>query len=257
METGLNDCQFSALVLNPCKCLQAFSLYFLCPVSSWSLLFTLHLKFSEIQQRRDTTSKERITKLSILFDLRAASLGKDIHVSRAAWWHKTSSSSSAWAGTGSLWTAHTHTPLLAASTAEERGAAVTACRHMPKLLAVMWYQAWRIAHPPVRGQTWLGSRPLVHVGFLKSWLAGGLKLKVVNKVLEAVQHCKQHSTSDGPVTVLVTGEAMTPFPLAHQPMPPASTPPTSAPLLMQGSSFFCKACLDEPSSLLSTRMGSQ
>ena len=62
----------------------------------------------------------------------------------------------------------------------------------------------------MRGQAWLGRRPLVHVGFLKSWLAGGLKLKVVNKVLEAVQLCKQQSKSDGPVTVLVTGEVMNP-----------------------------------------------
>ena len=57
----------------------------------------------------------------------------------------------------------------------------------------------------MRGQTWLGTRPLVHVGFLKSWLAGGLKVKVVNKVLEAVQQCKQQSKSDHPITVLVTG----------------------------------------------------
>lgn len=70
---------------------------------------------------------------------------------------------------------------------------------------LMLCQAWRIAHPPVRGKTWLGTRPMVHVGFLKSWLAGGLKLKVVNQVLEAVQQCKQRSGSDHPITVLVTG----------------------------------------------------
>ncbi|KAL3143143.1 hypothetical protein ABBQ38_003412 [Trebouxia sp. C0009 RCD-2024] len=69
-------------------------------------------------------------------------------------------------------------------------------------------QAWRIAHPPVRGKSWLGTRPLVHVGFLKSWLAGGLKLKVVNQVLEAVQQCKQRSGSDQPITVLVTGHSL-------------------------------------------------
>ena len=155
--------------------------------------------------------------------------GKDIYISRAAWWHKTSSSSSAWARTGSLRAAHTI--LLAASTAEGGGAAVTACQHMPNFLAVMCYQAWRIAHPPVRGQAWLGRRPLVHVGFLKSWLAGGLKLKVVNKVLEAVQLCKQQSKSDRPVTVLVTGEAMNPFPLppppSHEPMNPCPAPTPS------------------------------
>ena len=102
----------------------------------------------------------------------------------------------------------------------------------------MCCQAWRIAHPPVRGQTWLGTRPLVHVGFLKSWLAGGLKLKVVNKVLEAVQQCKQRSNSDRPVTVLVTGEVADshlPFP---PPLPPCLPPlhSTARPCLP----FFCK-----------------
>ena len=71
--------------------------------------------------------------------------------------------------------------------------------------AVSCLQAWRIAHPPLRGQACLGTRPLVHVGFLKSWLAGELKLKVVNLVLEAVQQCRQQSKSEQPVTVFVTG----------------------------------------------------
>ena len=57
----------------------------------------------------------------------------------------------------------------------------------------------------MRGQTFLGTRPLVHVGFLKCWLAGGLNVKVVTAVTEAVQHCKQQSKSGQPVTVLVTG----------------------------------------------------
>ena len=66
-------------------------------------------------------------------------------------------------------------------------------------------QAWRIAHPPMRGTNWLGTRPLVHVGFLKSWLAGGLKHKVVSHILEAVRQCKQESGSDQPVKIFVTG----------------------------------------------------
>ncbi|KAL0023014.1 hypothetical protein WJX79_008349 [Trebouxia sp. C0005] len=69
-------------------------------------------------------------------------------------------------------------------------------------------QAWRIAHPPIRGQTWLGTRPLVHVGFLKSWLAGGFKAKVVNRVLEAVQQCRQTCKSHAPTTVFVTGHSL-------------------------------------------------
>ncbi|KAL0050037.1 hypothetical protein WJX82_003243 [Trebouxia sp. C0006] len=69
-------------------------------------------------------------------------------------------------------------------------------------------QAWRIAHPPMRGTKWLGTRPLVHVGFLKSWLAGGLKYKVVSHILEAVRQCKQESGSDQPVKIFVTGHSL-------------------------------------------------
>jgi len=58
----------------------------------------------------------------------------------------------------------------------------------------------------MRGTNWLGTRPLVHVGFLKSWLAGGLKYKVVSHILEAVQQCKQESESDQPVKIFVTGK---------------------------------------------------
>ena len=43
------------------------------------------------------------------------------------------------------------------------------------------------------------------MGFLKSWLAGGLNFKVVNHILEAVQQCKQQSKSEQPVRVFVTG----------------------------------------------------
>ncbi|KAL0042227.1 hypothetical protein WJX77_006708 [Trebouxia sp. C0004] len=69
-------------------------------------------------------------------------------------------------------------------------------------------QAWRIAHPPMRGTNWLGTRPLVHVGFLKSWLAGGLKHKVVSHILEAIRQCKQESGSDQPVKIFVTGHSL-------------------------------------------------
>ena len=57
----------------------------------------------------------------------------------------------------------------------------------------------------MRGNKWLGTRPLVLVGFLKSWLAGGLNHKVVNHVLEAVRQCKQQSKLQHPVRVFVTG----------------------------------------------------
>jgi len=37
------------------------------------------------------------------------------------------------------------------------------------------------------------------------WLAGGFKLRVVNRVLEAIQQCEQQSKSDHAITVFVTG----------------------------------------------------
>ena len=62
-----------------------------------------------------------------------------------------------------------------------------------------------MAHPPERGNYLLGTKPLVHVGFLKSWLAGGLDVKVVSHVAKVVQQCKEQSQSSQPVTVYVTG----------------------------------------------------
>ena len=47
--------------------------------------------------------------------------------------------------------------------------------------------AWRAPHPPARGNLWLCTKPLVHVGFLKSWVAGGLNQRVVGRVSELVR----------------------------------------------------------------------
>ena len=55
----------------------------------------------------------------------------------------------------------------------------------------------------------MGTRPLVHVGFLKSWLAGGLNDKVISAVLKAVQQCRQRLSLSDKVTVFVTGESST------------------------------------------------
>ncbi|EIE21255.1 alpha/beta-hydrolase [Coccomyxa subellipsoidea C-169] len=46
-------------------------------------------------------------------------------------------------------------------------------------------QAWRAVHPPKRGR-W-GMRPLVHVGFLKSWTRGGLDIRVTSRIREIIQ----------------------------------------------------------------------
>lgn len=66
-------------------------------------------------------------------------------------------------------------------------------------------QAWRVPHPPARGKRCMGTRPLVHVGFLTSWLAGGLNQKVTSAVLKAVKHCRSRLSSSDKITVYVTG----------------------------------------------------
>ena len=54
----------------------------------------------------------------------------------------------------------------------------------------------------MRGRYWTGQRPRVHAGFLKSWLAGNLKQKVVSSVLKALQEQKKTNSIK---RVLVTG----------------------------------------------------
>ncbi|PRW59946.1 alpha beta-hydrolase [Chlorella sorokiniana] len=52
-------------------------------------------------------------------------------------------------------------------------------------------QFWRSPHPPVRGKLWLGSRPMIHSGFLASWNGEGLDLQVllrVRQILDGQQH---------------------------------------------------------------------
>jgi hypothetical protein len=59
--------------------------------------------------------------------------------------------------------------------------------------------------PPHEGYKLAGHPPPCACRFLKSWLAGGLKHKVVSHILEAVRQCKQESGSDQPVKIFVTG----------------------------------------------------
>ncbi len=63
-------------------------------------------------------------------------------------------------------------------------------------------QAWRVPHPPTRGHKLMGTRPLVHVGFMKSWLAGGFNLKVINRVMQLIS-ARQDASAE--VKVYVTG----------------------------------------------------
>lgn len=62
-------------------------------------------------------------------------------------------------------------------------------------------QAWQAVHPPLRGRVW--TRPRVHAGFLKSWLAGNLKGKVLTSVLK---HLQDQSKVSSVKRVLVTGQ---------------------------------------------------
>lgn len=82
---------------------------------------------------------------------------------------------------------------------------VSPVQKMPMLFAhgsMHMVQAWRVAHPPVRGHNWLFSRPLVHVGFLQSWLAGAFNDKVVNRTMEVVNSRKPAS---GKLQIMITG----------------------------------------------------
>jgi len=43
-------------------------------------------------------------------------------------------------------------------------------------------EVWRVPHPSLRGHLWLGTRPLVHKGFLGTWECEGFKEQVLNRV---------------------------------------------------------------------------
>ena len=65
-------------------------------------------------------------------------------------------------------------------------------------------QAWRVAHPPARGLNCIFSRPLVHVGFLRSWLAGDFNKKVVSRVMEIAKSC---TPGQDKLRVYITGKS--------------------------------------------------
>ena len=103
-----------------------------------------------------------------------------------------------------------NTPLLVNDNPWSR---IKVARSLPGLPAVacsfcslyMHVQAWRVAHPPTRGNRCMGTQPLVHVGFLKSWLAGNLNEKVTSAVFRAIQQCRKALQPSQKITVFVTG----------------------------------------------------
>lgn len=60
-----------------------------------------------------------------------------------------------------------------------------------------------MAHPPVRGHALCGTRPLVHVGFMKAWLAGGFNEKVINHIMQLVNRPRAGA---GSMKIYVTGQ---------------------------------------------------
>ena len=66
-------------------------------------------------------------------------------------------------------------------------------------------QAWRVAHPPVRGHALCGTQPLVHVGFMKAWLAGGFNEKVINHIMQLVNRPRAGAGAES-IKVYVTGQ---------------------------------------------------
>ena len=68
-------------------------------------------------------------------------------------------------------------------------------------------QAWYAPHPPKRGTAFTPTRPYVHQGFLKTWHANGLNVKVVSRVNEIVQALRDEGRA---VHLYVTGAPRTP-----------------------------------------------
>lgn len=84
---------------------------------------------------------------------------------------------------------------------------------------------YRSAHPPVRGSLLLGTRPLVHAGFLASWTTGEYNTQVLHRIrqiLEAQAHAgmeAQPSTAD---RCCIGGRTF------WKPAPPGTGPPADA-----------------------------
>jgi hypothetical protein len=55
-------------------------------------------------------------------------------------------------------------------------------------------------HPPKRGR--FGARPLVHLGFNKSWTRNSLNVRVVNRVMEII---RSPDVDSDKVIVYITG----------------------------------------------------
>ncbi|GAB4815923.1 hypothetical protein N2152v2_002969 [Parachlorella kessleri] len=74
-------------------------------------------------------------------------------------------------------------------------------------------KAWRAVHPPKRGSYWLGTRPMVHRGFLECYTAEGLDAQVLEKVESILMNAEQDGSKQGAGAelhwrVVVTGHSL-------------------------------------------------
>ncbi len=67
-----------------------------------------------------------------------------------------------------------------------------------------WCQAWSVAHPPVRGLSWLFRQPRAHAGFLRAWLANNFNKIVVDRVVQLLQDRPIEDCKETP-RILLTG----------------------------------------------------
>ena len=66
----------------------------------------------------------------------------------------------------------------------------------------MHLQTWRTDHPPKRGAKLLGTRPMVHKGFWRSWSSQGVRDRVLDTVSQIM--ASQGRLAHG-MEVLLTG----------------------------------------------------
>jgi hypothetical protein len=67
-------------------------------------------------------------------------------------------------------------------------------------------QVWRAPHPPVRGAYWLCRRPMVHWGFLATWLSSGLNAAVLAQLRRLLE--RPPPPGGRPWRLIMTGHSL-------------------------------------------------
>lgn len=63
---------------------------------------------------------------------------------------------------------------------------------------------WRSSHPPTRGRYWIGTRPMVHSGFLQFWYDSGLE----RRVMETLHSITANHSPTEDWKVIITGHSL-------------------------------------------------